>query len=91
MSKVWERCKTPHTPRSFNPNGIVSSSPGLRAASYPGKPNRKANNPERVVSVLCAAEFLRLNDSRERRGVRLSSAAFSFSAMTSSLFQIAAI
>src|SRR5690349_6570422 len=31
-----------------NPNGIVSSSPGLRGTSYPGGDCKKVTNPERV-------------------------------------------
>jgi hypothetical protein len=31
---------------AFNPNGIASSSPGLRAASYPGKQAERLSNPE---------------------------------------------
>jgi hypothetical protein len=42
---------SPQVRRSLlNPNGIVSSSPGLRAASYPGLGSQSVFNPERVVA-----------------------------------------
>ena len=42
---------SPQVRRSLlNPNGIVSSSPGLRAASYPGLRSQSVFNPERVVA-----------------------------------------
>ena len=36
--------------RSANPNGIVSSSPGLRGTSYPGFGERERPNPNGVAS-----------------------------------------
>ena len=38
------RCKS-------NPEGIASSSPGLRGTSYPGSAGRKADNPNGVVAT----------------------------------------
>ena len=38
----------------FNPKGIVQQSPGLRAASYPGKVDHNFSQPRRG----CAASFL---------------------------------
>ena len=38
----------------FNPNGIVSFSPGLRGTSYPGNDADKINNPNGVVTVIFA-------------------------------------
>ena len=50
-SPPLEAHHSPQVRQSFlNPNGIVSSSPGLRAASYPGLRARSAFNPERVVA-----------------------------------------
>jgi hypothetical protein len=34
-----------------HPNGVTAFSPGLRGTSYPGKPFRKFNNPERVAAT----------------------------------------
>jgi hypothetical protein len=36
----------------FNPKGVVSSSPGLRGTSYPGKAPKQFLNPEGVVAWL---------------------------------------
>src|SRR5258706_9762560 len=36
----------------FNPKGIVSSSPGLRGASYPGDTDDEAPNPNGVASLV---------------------------------------
>jgi hypothetical protein len=38
-----------HLKRSFNPKGIVPSSPGLRAGSYPGKIGRGSINLKEVA------------------------------------------
>ena len=52
-----------------NPNGILSLSPGLRAASYPGSDPRNGRNPERVASVphirLVEAQFVALQQPAE--------------------------
>jgi hypothetical protein len=50
------RSRCMHLARSFNPNGIASSSPGLRAASYPGKKIETLSNPERVVAARVIAQ-----------------------------------
>jgi hypothetical protein len=48
-SPLPKACLSPQVRQSFlNPNGIVASSPGLRAASYPGLRSRSVFNPERV-------------------------------------------
>jgi hypothetical protein len=39
------------TARIFNPKGILPSSPGLRAASYPGEMGPVAANPNGVASI----------------------------------------
>src|SRR5438105_409316 len=52
MGRSWAggRGSTLHLTRIFNPKGIVSSSPGLRGTSYPGKSRERLSNPERVVA-----------------------------------------
>ena len=45
LGRCQQRGKTQRFLCTFNPKGIVSSSPGLRGTSYPGWLSRSLNNP----------------------------------------------
>src|SRR5713101_3468442 len=55
----------------FNPKGIVSSSPGLRGTSYPGRVRAKVFNPEGVVAP--GTHTLRPRKSQRRNHFRVES------------------